>query len=74
MKKIFYLYILIFLSCDPAPLGLEEETGIYSYYDGLAIAWESFFSEEDSDIAIAYVKSAISETEDVEYYNSAYIR
>ena len=71
MKKIFYLYILIFLSCDPGTLGLEEEAGIYSYHDGLALAWESFFSEEDTDIAIAYVKSTISETED--YKNSAYI-
>ena len=72
MKKIFYLYILIFLSCDPGWFGLEEESGIYSYHDGLALAWETFFSEEDIDIAIAYVKSAISETEDEEYYNSAY--
>ena len=72
MKKIFYLYILIFLSCDPGSLGLEEESGIYSYHDGLAIAWESFFSEEDTEVAIAYVKSVISETEDEEYYNSAY--
>ena len=72
MKKIFYLYILIFLSCDPGPLGLDEEPGMYSYHDGLAIAWESFFSEEDTEVAIAYVKSVISETEDVEYYNSAY--
>ena len=72
MKKIIYLYILIFLSCDPGWFGLKEDLGIYSYHDGLALAWESFFSEEDTEVAIAYVKSVISETEDVVYHNSAY--
>ena len=72
MKKIFYLYILIFLSCDPGWFGLEEELGIYSYHDGMAFAWEVFFGDGDYDTAISYVKSAIEETEDEEYYNSAY--
>ena len=72
MKKIIYLYILIFLSCDPGWFGLEEETGLYSYHDGLALAWEAFFSEQDYDTAIAYVNMTINETEDVVFYNSAY--
>jgi len=74
MKKIIYLYILIFLSCDPGWFGLEEDLGIYSYHDGIALAWETFFNDNDNDydVAIAYLNSTINETEDQEYYNSAY--
>ena len=72
MKKIIYLYILIFLSCDPGWFGLEEDLGIYSYHDGIALAWEVFFNEQDYDVAIAYLNSTINEAEDQEYYNSAY--
>ena len=72
MKKIIYLYILIFLSCEPSWFGLEEDLGIYSYHDGLALAWETFFSEQDYDTAISYLNSTINETEDEIYYNSAY--
>ena len=72
MKKIIYIYILMFFACDPGWLGLEEEIGIYSYHDGLALAWESYFDGNNYDIAIAYVNSTINETEDEEYYNSAY--
>ena len=72
MKKLIYLYILIFLSCEPSWFGLEEDLGIYSYHDGLALAWETFFSEQDYDTAISYLNSTINETEDEIYYNSAY--
>ena len=72
MRKIIYLYILVFFACDPGWFGLEEELGIYSYHDGLALAWETFFRENDYDTSIAYINSVIFETEDEEYYNSAY--
>ena len=71
MKKIVYIYILFFLSCNPSWFGLDEEIGIYSYHDGLAFAWESFF-EDDYDLAINYITSSITETEDEPYFNSAY--
>tara|TARA_B100000579_G_C22744610_1_gene810832 strand:- start:393 stop:1154 length:762 start_codon:yes stop_codon:yes gene_type:complete len=71
MKKVIFLYFILFLSCDPGSFGLDENIGIYSYHDGMAFAWESFF-EDDYDIAIAYINSSISETQDEQYFNSAY--
>ena len=71
MKKVIFLYFILFLSCDPGSFGLDENIGVYSYHDGMAFAWESFF-ENDYDIAIAYINSSISETQDEQYFNSAY--
>ena len=73
MKKILFLYFLIFLSCDPGWFGLDETDPVYSYHDAMALGWEVFFRDNDYDTAISYFHSAITNTEDEEYYNSAHI-
>ena len=44
MKKILYIFIIIFLSCESFS-DLKEHSGI-SYYDAVAFGWQALFDKD----------------------------
>ena len=68
MKKIFYIFIILF-SCDDY-FGVEEFEESFTYYDFLAYGWANVF-DNNSDLAFYYFDQAL--TQDVDYYNNAIV-
>jgi len=69
MRKIFYIFIIIFMSCESFG-ELKEESGI-SYYDSLAFGWQAFF-DKDYELALNWFNTAY-ESVDEDLHNSAHV-
>ena len=69
MKKLFYIFIIIFISCESFG-ELKEQSGI-SYYDSLAFGWQAFF-DKDYELALNWFNTAY-EAIDEDLHNSAHV-
>jgi len=69
MKKLLYIFIVIFMSCESFG-ELKEQSGI-SYYDAVAFGWQAFF-DNDYELALNWFNTAY-EAIDQDLHNSAHV-
>ena len=69
MKKLLYIFIIIFMSCDSFS-ELQENSGI-SYYDSLAFGWQALF-DKDYELALNWFNTAYDAV-DENLHNSAHV-
>jgi len=69
MKKLLYIFIIIFMSCESFS-ELKEQSGI-SYYDAVAFGWQALL-DNDYELALNWFNTAY-ESIDEDLYNSAHV-
>ena len=71
MMYLFYILVILFLSCESMGLGVNENIATPLYHDCVALGWQYFF-EDDYEEALNWFNTAYSATDET-YHNSAHV-